>query len=117
VQAQETTAISVIRTIHTVQVQYYWQFGTYATSLTEVGPPARGVASSAAADLISSDAASGLKSGYRLSLASDQGGYVINARPILFGSTGSHTLYSDQTMVIRQNDGPEAATAASPEIR
>ena len=38
--SQETAAIAALRTIHTAQVQYYSQFGKYAASLTELGPPA-----------------------------------------------------------------------------
>ena len=37
-----------VKTLHIVQVQYYAQFGRYATSLTELGPPARGAAGPAA---------------------------------------------------------------------
>ena len=37
--AKETSALGAIRTIHTMQVQYYSQYGKYATSLTELGPP------------------------------------------------------------------------------
>src|ERR1035441_8309364 len=37
--ANETQAISEIRTIHEVQVQYQSQYGRFATSLTELGPP------------------------------------------------------------------------------
>ncbi|MEJ7607076.1 MAG: prepilin-type N-terminal cleavage/methylation domain-containing protein [Bryobacteraceae bacterium] len=43
-QAQETAAIRQIGTIHTVQTQYYSQFGRYATTLAELGPPASGQA-------------------------------------------------------------------------
>src|SRR3954468_19369359 len=62
--AHETAAIQAIRTIHAVETQYYSQFGRYATSLTELGPPASGAAGPNAADLISSDLAGGKKSGY-----------------------------------------------------
>jgi hypothetical protein len=33
---------------------------------------------------------------------------------VAFGTSGSRTFYSDQSMVIRQNFGQEPATAASP---
>ena len=61
--AQETAAIAAIRTIHTAQVQYYSQFGRYATSLTELGPPASGNANIGSADLIDATLGAGLKQG------------------------------------------------------
>src|SRR5436190_6279257 len=38
-QAQEMAAVAQIGTIQKAQVQYYSQFGQYATSLTQLGPP------------------------------------------------------------------------------
>jgi type IV pilus assembly protein PilA len=115
--SQETAAIGAIRTLHTAQVQYYSQYGKYASSLTELGPPASGTASPAAADLIGNDLSGGDKSGYKFTLTGNQAGYVINANPLAFGSSGSRTFYSDQSMVMRQNYGPEPATANSPEMK
>jgi prepilin-type N-terminal cleavage/methylation domain-containing protein len=115
--SQETAAIGALRTLHTAQVQYYSQYGKYAASLTELGPPASGAASPAAADLIGNDLSGGDKSGYKFALTGNQAGYVINANPLAFGSSGSRTFYSDQSMVIRQNYGPEPATANSPEMK
>jgi uncharacterized surface anchored protein len=68
----------------------------------------------AAADLIPEDLALGEKQGYKFTLTATPGGYVINAVPVAFGTSGSRTFYSDQGMVIRQNFGQEPATAASP---
>src|SRR5947207_7088538 len=62
--AKETAALGAIRTIHTMEVQYFSQYGKYATTLTELGPPASGGASPASADLIDSGLASGEKGGY-----------------------------------------------------
>jgi type IV pilus assembly protein PilA len=115
--AHETAAIKAIQTIHTMQVQYNSQYGRYAASLTELGPPASGAASAASADLIDSGLAAGEKSGYKFTMTGNQGGYVINATPVAYGNTGSRTFYSDQSMAIRENDGPEPATAASKELK
>lgn len=115
--AQETAAVAAIRTLHTAQVQYNSQFGRYATSLTELGPPASGNAGPSAADLIGNDLAQGTKSGYKFTLTGTAGGYSINANPETYNSTGSRTFYSDQSMVIRENYGPEPATATSKELR
>ena len=115
--AKETSAIGAIRTIHTMQVQYYSQYGKYATSLTELGPPTSGAPTPAAADLIDSTLASGEKGGYKFTVGPNAGGYAINANPVAFGVSGSRTFYSDQSMVLRQNFGPEPATPNSPEMK
>jgi type IV pilus assembly protein PilA len=111
--AQETAALAAIKTIHTAQVQYYSTYGRYAASLTELGPPASGNANASSADVIGSDLSGGKKQGYLFTLTGTPGGYIINANPETFGSTGSKTYYSDQTMVVRVNEGPEPATATS----
>jgi type IV pilus assembly protein PilA len=115
--SQETAAIAAIRTLHTAQVQFYSQYGRYAASLTELGPPPSGAASPAAADLIGNDLSGGEKSGYKFTLAATQEGYAINANPVAFNSSGSRTFFSDQTLVIRENYGPEPATLNSKELR
>ena len=114
--AQETAAIQAMKTIHTAQVQYSSQYGRFATTLIELGPPASGSTSAASADIIQSDLASGEKQGYKFTMTANGGGYQITAVPDTFGVTGSRTFYSDQTMVIRENDGPEPATGNSKEL-
>ena len=115
--SQETAAIGAIRTLHTAQVQYYSQYGKYASSLTELGPPTSGSASPAAADLIGNDLSGGEKQGYKFTVTGNAGGYVINANPVAFNNSGSRTFYSDQSMVVRQNYGPEPATPNSTEMK
>jgi prepilin-type N-terminal cleavage/methylation domain-containing protein len=115
--SQETAAIGAIRTLHTAQVQFNSQYGRFATSLTELGPPASGGPSAAAADLIGNDLSGGEKSGYKFSLTGNPSGYIINANPIAYNSSGSRTFYSDQSMVIRENYGPEPATLNSKELK
>jgi prepilin-type N-terminal cleavage/methylation domain-containing protein len=113
---KETAALASIRTIHTAQVQYSSQYNRFANSLAELGPPASGTSSSAAADCIGSDLSGGEKNGYKFTMTGNAGGYQIVAVPVTFGTTGSRTFYSDQTMVIRENDGPEPATINSKEL-
>ncbi len=115
--AQEMAAIRHIGTIHTAQAQYYSQFGRYARSLRELGPPSGGGPGPEAADLIPADLASGEKSGYRFRLEATPTGYVIHADPVVYNSTGRRSFYSDQTLVIRENWGPEPADQNSPEIK
>jgi type IV pilus assembly protein PilA len=113
---RETAAIKAIQTIHTMEVQYQSQYGQYATSLAQLGPPQSGAPSPASADLISSDLSAGEKQGYKFTLTGTQGGYAINANPVSYPTSGSRTFFSDQSMVIRENYGPEPATANSKEL-
>jgi type IV pilus assembly protein PilA len=115
--AKETAALGAIRTIHTMQVQYFSQYGKYATSLTEMGPPSSGAPGPAAADLIDGTLAAGEKGGYQFVVSANAGGYIINAQPTAFGVTGSRTFFSDQSMVVRENRGQEPATVNSPELK
>jgi type IV pilus assembly protein PilA len=115
--AHETAAIKTLQTIHTAQTQYQSQYGRFATSLTELGPPQSGQPGPQSADLIDNNLATGEKSGYKYTVTGNQSGYVISAVPVAYNSTGSRTFYSDATMQIRQNYGPEPATAQSPELR
>jgi prepilin-type N-terminal cleavage/methylation domain-containing protein len=113
---RETAAVKAIQTIHQMEVQYQSQYGRFANSLAELGPPQSGAAGPAAADLIGRDLSEGEKQGYRFTLTGANGGYIINANPVTYNSSGSKSFYSDQTMVIRENSGPEPATATSPEM-
>jgi type IV pilus assembly protein PilA len=115
-QAQETAAMAAIKAVHSAQVQYYSQYGRYAASLTELGPPASGADTPAAAGLLSTDLASGLKQGYKFTVTASPGGYSINANPESYGNTGSCSFYSDQNMAIHQHYGPEPATVSDKEF-
>jgi type IV pilus assembly protein PilA len=109
--------VQSIKTINGVQYQYQSQFGKFATSLAELGPPQSGTAGPSASDLIPGDLAAGEKSGYKFTLSGTEAGYVIHATPSTFGTTGNRTFYSDQSGVIRQNFGQEPATESSPEFK
>ena len=67
-------AIAAIQTIHKMEVQYQSQYGRYAVSLTELGPPASGAPSPAAADLIGNDLSNGTNKGYKFTLTGTPGG-------------------------------------------
>jgi type IV pilus assembly protein PilA len=112
----ETAALRAIQTLNTAQVQYNSQFGRFAQSLAELGPPASGTANASAADLISGDLATGEKQGYRFTLTGTPRSYTITAVPTAFGSTGSRTFFSDESLVIRENYGQEPANARSAEV-
>jgi type IV pilus assembly protein PilA len=115
--SHETAAIRAMGTLHVAETQYMSQFGTFATTLAQLGPPASGTATQNAAELISKDLAEGKVSGYTFTLTATPTGYAVNATPDTFNGTGRFTYYSDQTMVIRRNTTAEPATASSPQIK
>ncbi len=115
--ARETAAMGAIRTIHTAQTQYNSQFGRFATTLAELGPPASGQEGPAAANLIQSDLATGIKGSFKFVMEATPTGYRVIATPVAFNRDGRRSFYSDQTMVLRQNWGADPATATSPEVQ
>lgn len=116
-QAQEMAAVAALRTINQMEIQYQSQFGNYATSLAQLGPPSgSGTAEGAAsAGLIPAGLASGTSNGYNFTLSQTQTGYAVSAVPKTFGSTGRRTFFTDQTGIIRENWGQEPATVNSQE--
>ena len=112
--AHETAVISEIKSIHQAEIQYYSQFGQYATSLAQLGPPPSGAAGPAGADILPKNLTDGHASGYIFAVTGTPTGYSISAVPEQFGSSGSRTFYSDQTMVTRNNYSNEPATMNSP---
>jgi type IV pilus assembly protein PilA len=116
--AQETGAIAALKTIHEMQFQYQSQFGHYATSLSQLGPPTSAGTPEGpnAAGLIPSGLANGTASGYNFTLSATPGGYAVTAVPKVFGSTGGRTFYTDQNGAIHENWTQDPATVNSPEI-
>jgi type IV pilus assembly protein PilA len=108
--AHETSAIQNLRTVHTMQIQYYSQFGHFAAQLSELGPPPSG------AGLIPKSLAEGKKSGYIFSMQLTGDGYSVTAVPERFGTGGRRTFYSDQSQTVRQNWSRDPADMNSPEI-
>ena len=115
--AHEMAAIRQITTVHQAETQYYSQFGRYAATLTELGPPASGAAGPAAADIIPRVLSEGKNNGYIFALAAAPTGYAVTAIPEAYNSSGRRTFYSDQTLVVRNNWSAEPANANSPEIK
>ncbi len=112
--AQEMAAQKAISTLHTAQTQYYSQYGGYATSLTQLGPPTNGAPGPNGAELIDRDLASGEKGGFKFTLQQTSTGYAISALPTQYGTSGNHTYFSDQSMATHQHSGPEPATPNDP---
>jgi prepilin-type N-terminal cleavage/methylation domain-containing protein len=109
--AQEMAAVKAISTIHTAETQYYSQYGQYATTLVQLGPPASGAPGPNGAELIDRDLASGEKGGFHFVLTQTPTGYGLQVTPTVFGTSGTHTYFSDQSMTIHQHSGQEPATA------
>ena len=115
--ANEMVVIREIQTIHQAETQYMSQFGRFATTLNELGPPTSGGPGQQAADLIPNSLAAGEKDGYIFTLTATPQGYTVNANPKVYNSTGRRTFYSDQTMTIHQNWTAEPANASSGELK
>ena len=115
--AHEMAVAREIQTINTAQAQYMSQFGRYATSLAELGPPTSGGPGPQAADLIPASLASGEKDGYLFTLNGTPQGYTINANPKVFNTSGRRTFYADQNMIVHQNWSAEPANVSSPELK
>jgi type IV pilus assembly protein PilA len=105
--ANARVVIRHITAIHQAETQYYAQFGHYAKSLAELGP--------ASANLPKA-LAEGKNGGYVFAVSEIPDGYVVNANPETFGTSGRRTFYSDQTLTVHNNWGAAPANAASPEI-
>ena len=116
--AREMAAVQQIKTIHQAETQYYSQFGKYAASLIELGPPASGAAGPNAADLIPKNLAEGKNGGYVYTVApGPTGGYTVLVVPEQFGTTGRRSFYSDQSLQVHNSWTQEPATAASELIK
>jgi len=115
--AREQAAIRQIGSIHQAEVQYNSQYGKYAVSLVELGPPASGQAGPASADIIPKNLADGKNSGYLFTVTATPQGYAVTAIPESFGNSGSRSFYSDQTQAIRQSVTAEPANANSDLIK
>jgi prepilin-type N-terminal cleavage/methylation domain-containing protein len=117
--AQEMAAVAEISTINKAEVQYYSQFGQYATALAQLGPPASAGAAEGpqAAGLIPNGLATGASGGYNFTITPSPQGYAVSAVPKSYNSTGRRTFYTDQNGITRQNWGQDPATPNSPELK
>ena len=114
--AREMAASKATQTIQTVEVMYQSQYGHFATTLRELGPPDSGASSAASAGLISGALASGTVGGYKFTLTGTADTYAIGAAPVAYGSSGVKSFYLDQTGFLRVSESQEPATATSPEF-
>jgi type IV pilus assembly protein PilA len=120
--SNEGSAVASVRMLNTASVAYSTSYGTYPTSLSNLGPVASGgTASSGTADLIDSVLAAGIKSGYSFTYSAgntDASGnyvsYVVTAQPLSPGASGQRYFYTDQTGVIRADSATAATNTSTP---
>ena len=100
---------------------YSNSYGTYPHALSDLGPGGGATPSSAAADLIESSLASGVKSGYKFTfavVASDPTGnvqsYTITATPVTPGTTGQRSFFIDGSGTIRSSQSGVADSSSPP---
>jgi type IV pilus assembly protein PilA len=112
--ANETSAIKSIQTISQAQTQFSMQYPVsgYACTLTALGgDPHSGPPSNTSAQILPSDLAAGIKSGYQFAISnciknSQSGtdrvtGFTIVAQPLTVGKTGNRTFCSDESGTIK----------------
>lgn len=115
-QANEASVIQSMRIIQTSETAYAINYPTvgYSAALSNLGDG--GVSpcapSPAAACLIDSLLATGVKDGYTITFNGDGGtpsfNYTLNADPFNRGNTGQRSFYSDYPGVIRYNQSAAA---------
>ncbi len=114
--ANEVAAIRSCQTINTAQIQYFAQFGRYASTLNELGPaPGDAGPSPAAAALIDENLVDGIHLGYAFAMIGTPAGYSVNADP-QSPDSGSRTFYTDHSATVRYRYGTEPATDSDPPI-
>jgi prepilin-type N-terminal cleavage/methylation domain-containing protein len=107
IAANEASAVGSLRTLNTAEITYNTTYPTmgFACTLAQMAPPSGGAVSSAAAGLIDSNLASGVKSGYSFALSNCSGtpsvNYSTTAQPTTPGTTGQRYFCSDSSGVIK----------------
>jgi len=104
--AHESSAISAVRTLVTAQITFAAKSGSgnFAADLTELE----------AANLIDSVMGSGTAEAYSFSLSGSGIQYTIDARPLVYGSSGIRSFFTDESGAIRYTTADAAATGSDP---
>ena len=121
--ANESAAVSALRTLATQEINYdsAWSAG-YSPSLAALGPPPPGSpASPSNGDLIDQVLASGIRGGYQFLYTplipagtTSPTGYTVTANPISPGITGEWYFFVDQSNTIRQSYNSPATASSAP---
>ncbi len=104
--AHESSAISAIRTLVTAQITFAVKSGS--------GDFAADLVSLQGANLIDSVLGSGTAEAYSFSLSGSGVQYTIDARPLVYGSSGIRSFFTDESGAIRYTTADAAATASDP---
>jgi type IV pilus assembly protein PilA len=120
-RANESAAVQNLRTITTANVIYSTTYADgYSPNLSDLGGNAATITATSA-ELIDTILATGQKSGYSFQYAvtttdafGNPTGYTANADPITQNITGMRHFYTDQTMVIRENNTVPASATDNP---
>ncbi len=104
--ARESTAINAVCSLVTAQVAYAAKSGS--------GNFAADLAALQGANLIDSVLGSGTGEAYSFWVTGSGVQYEINARPLVYGSSGIRSFYTDESGAIRYTTADAAATASSP---
>ncbi len=104
--AHESSAISGMRSLVTAQI-------TYATR-TGPGDFAPDLATLQGANLIDSVLGSGTAEAYSFALSGSGVQYTIDARPLVYGSSGIRSFFTDASGAIRYTTADAAATVTDP---
>lgn len=106
--AHEASAISAVRNLVTAQI-------TYATT-TGSGNFAPDLNALASVNLIDSVLGSGTAEAYSFAVSGNNVDYTIDARPLVYGSSGVRSFFADASGVIRYTTANTAATATDPPL-
>jgi len=121
IAANQASAVQSLRTVNTCEVSYATTYGTgFSATLAQLGPISGTTATAAAAGLIDSVLATGVKSVYTLTYTPDPAPtngvnnvYTVTNSPSS-AQTGTNYYFTDQTMVIRVNNTATASASDSP---
>jgi len=121
-QANETSAVGSLKALNEAVLLYSNTYGGFPHQLSDLGPISGGGApTSSAADLIDSVLASGVKSGFKFTYtaaATDPAGnvlgYSVTATPVVLGTSGQRSFYTDQSGTIRASPSGAADSSSSP---
>ncbi len=120
--ANEAAAVETLHTLNSSAVMYSMSYGGFPHAIADLGPTSGAPnPSSASADLIDSVLATGIKSGYRFTftvVSADPAGnvlaYSITANPLVPGTSGQRSFYTDQSGTIRATSSGTADATSTP---
>ena len=105
--AHEASAISAVRSIVTAQI-------TFATTGGAGGDFAADLSALEARNLIDSVLGSGTAEAYSFSVSGSGVQYTIDARPLVYGTSGVRSFFTDASGAIRYTTADAAATVSDP---